>query len=72
MLVWIYFAILVENTSDSNVVIHKEDIEGVAVDCDADGSPENSDLLNSEDEMPQEHIGPVKVTESDTWLILMI
>ena len=37
------------------MVIHKEDIEGVAVDCDADGSPENSDLLNSEDEMPQEH-----------------
>ena len=37
------------------MVIHTEDTEGVAVDCDADDSPENSDLLNSEDEMPQEH-----------------
>ena len=35
--------------------IHTEDTEDVAVDCDAYNSPENSDLLNSEDEMPQEH-----------------
>ena len=35
--------------------IHTEDTEDVAVDCDAYDSPENSDLLNSEDEMPQEH-----------------
>ena len=37
------------------MVIHTEDTEDVTVDCDADDSPENRDLLNSEDEMPQEH-----------------
>ena len=37
------------------MVINTEDTEDFTVNCDADGSPENSDLQNSEDEMPQEH-----------------
>ena len=44
------------------MVIHTEDTGGVAVDCNADDSPESSDLLNSENEIPQEHW----TSESDT------